>query len=593
MPSARRSPAGAARRVAVAAWVAFALAVAWPAGADASGSTESEPAPAVATERVAQAPTDPNALTSPATVDRPPPGHVLDARGATAIADIVPKIRDVRRRHRPGVTSRAFLKGSDRWQVSYYDDGKEIGQVLLADRSGRVVEAWTGFQVAWSMARGYPGAFGRRANAWYVWVPLCLLFVAPFVDPRRPLRLLHLDLLVLVGALSVSLAFFNHGRIGLSVPLAVPPLVYLLIRMLLAGFRPRAPATQLRTLVPWTWLLVATVFLVGFRVGLNVADGNVIDVGYSGVISADRLTHGEPIYAGFPKDDEHGDTYGPVNAYAYVPFEQAFPWSGRWDDLPAAHGAAVAFDLLTIVALFLLGRRIRGPDLGAMLAYGWVTFPFTLLVSNSGSNDALVALLVVVALLVAGRPVARGAAVALAGLTKFAPLALAPLFATYAPGRRTVAPRRLALFALGFAIAVAVAMAPVLLRGDLQLFYDRTIGYQNDRGSPFSPWGLYGGLDVVQAAVKVAGVALALLVALVPRRRDLRTLAALGAAVLILLQLGLTHWFYLYAVWWFPLVLLVLLAPPGSEREPQALMLPAQEAEAARSRPPVAVGSPG
>lgn len=570
----------------------MATAIAGPAVARAAVTTESEPAPAVATERVAQAPTDPNALTSPPTADRPPAGHVLDARGVTAIADIVPSIRELRRRHHPGVTSRAFLKGTDRWQVSYYDDGKEIGQVLISDRSGHVVEAWTGFQVAWSMARGYPGAFGRRANAWYVWVPLCLLFVAPFVDPRRPLRLLHLDLLMLVGVLSASLAFFNHGRIGLSVPLAVPPLVYLFIRMLMAGFRPRAPASPVRTLVPWTWLVVATVFLVGFRVGLNVADGNVIDVGYSGVISADRLTHGEPFYGGFPSDDQHGDTYGPVNGYAYVPFEQAFPWSGRWDDLPAAHGAAVAFDLLTIVALFLLGRRIRGPDLGAMLAYGWVTFPFTLLVSNSGSNDSLVALLVVVALLVAARPVPRGAAVALAGLTKFAPLALAPLFATYAPGRRTLAPRRLLLYALGFGATAALCMAPVLLRGDLHLFYDRTIGYQNDRGSPFSPWGLYGGLDALQAAVKVAGVGLALLVAFVPRRRDLRTLAALAAAVLIALQLGLTHWFYLYTVWWFPLVLLVLLAPPGPEREP-TLTRSEREAGAARSSPPVAVGSPG
>ncbi len=31
------------------------------------------------------------------------------------------------------------------------------------------------------MARGYPGAFGRRVNAWYMWLPLCMLFVAPFI----------------------------------------------------------------------------------------------------------------------------------------------------------------------------------------------------------------------------------------------------------------------------------------------------------------------------------------------------------------------------------------------------------------------------
>ena len=42
------------------------------------------------------------------------------------------------------------------------------------------------------------------------------------------------------------------------------------------------------------WLLAAgAVFLTGFRLGLNVADSNVIDVGYSGVIGAERIVHGE------------------------------------------------------------------------------------------------------------------------------------------------------------------------------------------------------------------------------------------------------------------------------------------------------------
>ena len=78
------------------------------------------------------------------------------------------------------------------------------------DSSGAILEQWTGDQVAWTMARGYEGAFGRKLNAPYVWIPLCLLFLAPFVDPRRPFRLLHLDLLVLLG-FGVSHVFFNRG----------------------------------------------------------------------------------------------------------------------------------------------------------------------------------------------------------------------------------------------------------------------------------------------------------------------------------------------------------------------------------------------
>src|SRR6185369_1916714 len=120
-------------------------------------------------------------------------------------------------------------------------------------------------------------------------------------------------------------------------------------------------------------------------IGLNVTDSNVIDVGYAGVIGADHLTGGEPLYGAFPDDNEHGNTYGPVNYLAYVPFEQVLPWSGSWDDLPAAHGAALVFDLLVVGLLFFLGRRIRGPGTGLVLAYTWVAFPFSLFVSNTNA----------------------------------------------------------------------------------------------------------------------------------------------------------------------------------------------------------------
>ena len=128
---------------------------------------------------------------------------------------------------------------------------------------------------------------------------------------------------------SVSLAFFNAARIGLSTPLIYPLLGYLLVRMLLVARR-GGRAEPLRLLVPVSWLAVALVFLVGFRVGLNVTNSNVIDVGYSGVIGADRLVDGAAAVRGdWPRDDASGDTYGPVNYYAYVPFERILPWSGQ------------------------------------------------------------------------------------------------------------------------------------------------------------------------------------------------------------------------------------------------------------------------
>jgi hypothetical protein len=501
--------------------------------------------------------------------NRPPLGRTLSSRRVLAIASAVGKVRDARRGYR-GSFGSVYLKGSFRWQVSFFtrDTSKEIAQVMVDDANGRVLEAWTGFQVAWTMARGYPGAFGEHVNALYVWIPLCVLFLVPFFNFRKPLSLFHLDLLVLLS-FSISLAFFNHANIYASVPLVYPPLLYLLARML-ALLRPRrrgaarAPG-ELRLLVPAPWLAVAVVFLIGFRVGLNVSDSNVIDVGYAGVIGAQRITADRPLYGGFPAENEHGDTYGPVNSEAYVPFQQIFGWSGTWDDLPAAHAAAIFFDLLTVALLFLLGRRMRGPTLGVALAYAWVSYPFTLFALESNANDTLVAALVLAALLAASYPsrlarCARGGMAALAGLTKFAPLALAPILATDGLWGRSRRGRiaGLALFAAGFVVCAGLALIPAVRHDTLHTIYERTLVYQGNRASPFSIWGLYD-LPGPELAAEVFAGALALGLAVIPRRGDLVGLAAGCGAILLAVQLAMEHWFYLYIPWFFALVMLALL----------------------------------
>ncbi len=560
----------------------------------------------------------------------PPVGRFLSAEKVLEIANRLPKLRKVRAEY-PGSYGGAYLKGPDRWQVSYFSRrGKEIGQAILADRTGRVLEQWTGFQIAWTMARGYPGAFGRHVDALYVWIPLCVLFFLPFFDWRNPLRLLHLDLLVLLS-FSVSLAFFDHGRIDVSTPLAYPPLLYLLARTIAAGqvhlpevrlplarlpalrrrSRPRhapaperpaplayqpaperpappayqppperpvppgcppAPERPAALLIGTPWLAIGLLFLVGFRVALNLVDSNVIDVGYAGVIGAQRMVDGRSLYGGYPADNEHGDTYGPVAYAAYVPFEQVFGFSGRWDDLPAAHAAAICFDLLAIALLFWLGLRIRGPSMGIALAYAWAAYPFTLFALESNSNDTLVAVLVLAALLVASSAPARGAFAALAGLAKFAPLALAPLFATHGLRAQSGArrARSLALYVLVFAAVSALAAVLALAHDSLHTVYERTLVYQSQRESPFSIWGLYGvsptggpvpapWLASVQVAVEIAAVVLALALALLPRREDPVGLAACAAAVLLAVQLGIDHWFYLYIPWFFGLTMVALL----------------------------------
>jgi hypothetical protein len=501
----------------------------------------------------------------------PPAGYRLDAHQVERIAASSPvAIKELAHHHR--LVAYEYTKSAGIWQVSWFTPSggkttqRELLQVLVDDDTGQVTQAYTGFQVAWTMARGYPGAFGRTVNAWWLWLPLCLLFVAPFVPWRRRPSLLHLDLLMLLG-FSVSLALFNHAKIGLSVPLVYPFLLYLLVRMLLLAFGRGRPREPLRINVPVAWLVVGIIFLVGFRVGLNVSDSNVIDVGYAGVIGANKLVHDKPLYGDFPSNNPNGDTYGPVNYYAYVPSRLILGWSGLWDNLPAAHAASIAFDLLTLLGLFFLGRRIRGPSTGVVLAYSWAAYPFSLYALSSNSNDSLVAATIVLCMLVITSSPARGVASAIAGLTKFAPLALGPLFLRGAGGW----PRKRSLFfyVLAYALTVVMVFLPVVLNHNLHAFFTDSIKYQADRPAPFSIWGLWGGLSLEQHVVEGMTVALAILVAFFPRRRTIVEVAALGAAVIIAEQLCLTYWFYLYIPWFFPLVMVALVcAHPSSPLQP-------------------------
>jgi hypothetical protein len=485
------------------------------------------------------------------------------------------------RRENDGLTH-SVSKVEGHWEVAYFAGGEEVALVLVDPRSGGVTESWTGYQVLWKMARGYSGSFGHKLNAPYVFLPLCVLFLVGLIDWRRPWRMATLDLLVLLG-FGVSNYFFNRAEIGVSVPLAYPVLLYLLARALSIGLRGRGAG--IRPVWPAAWMLVAALFLMGFRVGLNMADSGAIDVGYAGVVGADRISHGEPLYDNFPADVSQGDTYGPVDYLAYVPFERIWPWSGSWDDLPAAHGAAVAFDLLAFALMVWLGIRIRpgppGRKLAATLAFGWAAYPYTAYALESNSNDTLVAALLIAVLLALARPAARGVLAALATLTKFAPFVLVPMLATYGPTRgwrgegvsRTGGSARhslpttgpaVATFAVAFLASIAVLLAWPAIDPGLHTFYDRTIAYQADRNSPFSIWGQASSLEPLRVALLACTGLLALAFAIWPRRKSLTQVAALGAALLIMLQLTAQHWFYLYIVWFYPLLLVALASFGGA-----------------------------
>jgi hypothetical protein len=561
----------------------------------------------LAAPAAAPAGTTTTAATTTATVPTqtlPSPNPQLSNQQATDIFLGSAKVRAWLKRYPPKpITQATYADGS--WTVDVWS-GKagEIATGTVVDATGVVSEAWTGPQVAWRMARGYKGAFGGdKINSPAVWLAFCALFLVGLVDWRRPFSLRTLDLLALL-AFTVPLWLFNHGHVFASVSLVYPPLVWLLVRCVWVA-RSDKPARGAPVWPVWL-LLAATVFTAGFRIGLDLRDANVIDVGYSGVIGAERIVHDhQSPYGNFPQEGDLpkcgpadssgevrdriqtngrcenanplGDTYGPVSYLAYVPGYLAFGWTGQWDSLPAVKATTILFDLLALLGLALVGRRFGGPRLAATLPFAWAAWPFSQYAASSNTNDAIAPVLLTFGFLAVTSDVARGAFCALGGWTKFFSLIVAPLWSGFPEARRGASAAR---YWLGFALATVVVFFVLFLEPAplhaARVFFDRTVRFQIGRDAPWSlwDWGQYHAkgipdLKVVQWVLEVALVVSAVALAWWPRYRSPLRLAALTAALIVGFQLVLTYWIYLYLPWFFPFVALALIAAPRALGRPR------------------------
>lgn len=508
----------------------------------------------------------------------------LDSRGAIdlAVADA-----DARERAREWggievLRASARLEGCC-WEVDLFDPkrtgedrGRPVIRVDVHDATAQVTAVWTGIQIPWKMARGNRAAFGGAINDVGLWIALFVAFALVAIDWRRPRTWLTADVVALL-ALGVSHECFQRGQIDWSVPLAVPPLAWLLVRswwIFARGLPVQRPARRARTRfgryvtrrVPTVVIVLLCVALAGVRIGVTIDGGNVIDVGHAGIIGARQELRGDAVWGQMPQDNPRGDTYGPLNYLAYVPATKLLDdvpnndWAGQ---APPATWTAIVADLLCVVLLVVIGWRWISRRGAALLAAGWLACPWTAWALASGVNDALVAAPLLAAFAVLPRASLRGLFVGAAAMVKFAPLvALAPLLHAGVAGRR-----RQALAAIaGAGVAVALGLAWVVFRidegsigADLHLFWERTLAFQSERGSPFSPWGLYDWPTAQRVAQGL--VVLGLVVACVlPRERSAWQVAAGVAGALVAVQLVVTHWFYLYVPWFVGFVLLVLVA---------------------------------
>ncbi len=562
-----------------------------------------------ATERVTDVSMPRNA--APATRLSEAEAKALAARNDKARA-WVERYRD----HGEPVRSTAALQ-TGTWRVKWWSGSTQIAEVGISDLTDAVTYSRTGPQVAWSMARGGQG-FGKMINEPWIFGPLMLVFALVMIDWRRLRSWRTVDILAILS-LAGSLWCFNRGLVFWAVPLQYPPLVYLLVRLIGIGIG-RSARPAFTTRLPF-WVMIAIILvLVGGRIGLNAYSSNVVDVGYAGVVGADRVLDGRSPYGSFPvrtatpcgtryadgsnsaymqKDGacetaiERGDTYGPAMYAAYVPGVAALGWTGRWDDLPAAHFTSGFFDILAGIGLALFGWQLGGRRLAAALALFWFAVPWTTYTFMSDSNDSIVAAYLAWSAALLARPLGRGAFVMLAALAKFAPLILLPLWLRLdrpppdVPGEwaygepsmpRGRASRLWAVVRpgpgagrtlLGMALVAGLLAAALIAldgTGAVRTFWDRTFGWQLDRPSPFSiwDWGQYPGLPDLgwlQTLLKGALVLGALALFVVPRRLDSTRALALAGALLVGFQIVLTHWMYLYLPWALVYLGIALLAP--------------------------------
>ena len=443
------------------------------------------------------------------------------------------------------------------------DERKEVAEVGVYDATWQLHYVYTGDQVGWRMARGDYGSYGKQVNYWYVWGPLALIFAAAFWRNNRLYSLRNLDILALLGFL-VSHGFFRAGDSYWAVLLWYPPLLYLLGRMLLMGFG-YGERVEKTSNFPTPVLLVLGALACGLVLALNL-DSRVIDVGYAGVAGADRIISGTLPYGNMPDNVPTGDTYGPLNYLLYVPFVWLFGWSGMWDYLPAAHGLTAFAFVGGAISLFIAGWRYAGARGGAALLFAWAVFPYTLYSTNNNTNDVIVAAVLALGLATATTPLMRGASIAAGFAIKLFPLILGPLWLLH-DGPRKRFPMLDFIFG---GISVTVLTFWILaLGGDpfegVRLFLEKTLTFQEARETPWTIFTQVPALDILKPPLEAAAILLAFIVAVIPKKRTTRRLAAFSAALIIAFELTVNYWFYPYITWFEPFVFLALL-PATNEK---------------------------
>jgi hypothetical protein len=485
-----------------------------------------------------------------------PLGVPKDVAIAQSLAD--KRVRDV---VRPGDRAEVLHVDDRLDKVMWYRGGRAAATAGVTPQ-GVINAGKIGDRAGW-------GAVPSHAA---IVLALCtLLFLLAIL--RAPLRadLRALDALV-AAALLAPAALIDHGRFAIAEGLVALLLLYLIARgatvavrgprdgdrgddvpVLLETLAARLRAPRLPAQIGWTLLAVTVI--------VTVTSSGIVDIAMADMEGATVLLQGHLPYGHMPANDiVHGDTYGlPIYAF-YAPVAALGPMHDNWDE---ATGALVGNVVLLAVCLAGLRAATRSarrwPATIAFLA-----FPAGLMATSSGTNDIMIAALLIWAFAWWARPAASAALLALAGAAKLAPLVLLPLWLARLRGAdlaRAVA----ACAAVGLAV-LAGLVAIGGLHGPSSMA--EAIAFQFSRTSELSVWQQLG-IGALQPLAQGLTIAVALggatLVALDRDvARDPRRTAGLVCAVLAGLQLSANHWAPMYLLWLAPPLMIALFGPLGA-----------------------------
>lgn len=472
-------------------------------------------------------------------------------------------------RHREFTTVRVSPIDRDQQRVSFFDGQRLVLHAAVSDarRVTHVAVRAPGVQQSGSLIANYHS----------VLIVMTLLFVlATATVPLLSLR--NLDVLAF-ASFTVPVWLMNDGFVYLTVLAAYPPAVYLTVRCLAFGLRGGRPEPRRSLFWHVTSRLaagprqrIAGALVAGMAVMValvTVTSTGPSDVAFAALAGATDLVHGVVPYGHIPDFILHGDTY-PLLTYAvYIPAAAVMPVRDFFDDPQGALVIAAVAALLGAAMLYRLASRSArdAPDgsdeparvTGLRTALAWLAFPPVLLTASSGSNDVILAVFILAALLATAHRTRSAVLIGVAAWVKVIPLLALPVW--LARMNRLGVARTVA----GLAALSAILTGWIVALGGFSAIATmvHALGFQFERGSLSSLWVGFG-LEWLQPAAEAALVAAVVAATLAVRRDrelrdDLSRLAGLLAGLILLSQVVANYWTWAYLPWAAAPALLVLV----------------------------------